>query len=374
VSASGPFAGVRIVELGGIGPSQHGAMLLADLGADVVRVDRPADVPDAAPEGDSRALLNRGRRSIALDLKRADGVEVARRLLDGADVVLDPYRPGVAERLGLGPDEALARNPRLVYARMTGWGQDGPLAHAAGHDINYIALAGALEPIGPAGALPSVPLNLVGDFGAGGMMLAFGVAAALLERVRSGRGQVVDVAMVDGVASLLSGVLHVRALGEWVDGREANWLQGGAPWYRPYRTADGAVLTVGPLEQKFYVDLLERLGLHVEQWPQWDRERWPALAAELERIFATRTLAAWQAALEGTDVCFAPALSLDDAPAHPHNVARGTYVHDGGIVQPAPVPRFARTPGRIQRPPAWPGQHTGELLAELERGPGGPSR
>jgi alpha-methylacyl-CoA racemase len=271
----------------------------------------------------------------------------------------------VTERLGLGPDVALARNPGLVYARMTGWGQSGPLAQAAGHDINYIALAGALHPIGDAGSPPPVPLNLIGDFGGGGMLLAFGVTAALVERGRSGRGQVVDVAMIDGVASLMTSICQVDAMGEWDPDRGANWLQGAAPWYRSYGTADGRYVTVGPIERKFYDLLLRRLGLDPGDWPQWDRGRWPALVARLRELFLSRPLADWVAELEGTDVCFAPALRLDELADHPHLAHRGTYVEYEGVTQPAPVPRFGRTPGAIAAPPPWAGQHTVELLAEL---------
>ncbi|NLT06465.1 MAG: CoA transferase [Solirubrobacterales bacterium] len=367
----GPLTGVRVVELAGLGPAQLGAMLLADMGADVVRVDRPADVP-TDPEGVSGELLARGRRSIALDLKQPDGLAVARELAAGADVLLDPYRPGVAERLGLGPDDLLALNPRLVFARMTGWGQDGPLAQAAGHDINYVALAGALAPIGPADAPPPPPLNLVGDFGGGGMLLAFGVAAALVERERSGEGQVIDVAMIDGVAALMASIFQVDHQGLWSRERGANWLQGAAPWYRAYATADDRYVTVGPLEAKFYGQLLDRLGLDAADWPQWDTDRWPALAELLAARFAERTLAEWTAELEGTDVCFAPALEYDEVTEHPHLAARAVYVERDGAVQPAPAPRFARTPGAIASPPPWPGQHTAELLAEL--GVGGDRR
>jgi alpha-methylacyl-CoA racemase len=362
----GPLAGVRVVELGGIGPAQLGGLLLSDLGADVVLVDRPLDGPQTvASEDPRREVLNRGRRSIALNLKDPDDLEIAWRLIDGADVLVDPYRPGVAERLGVGPGEVLARNPRVVYARMTGWGQDGPLASAAGHDINYIALAGALEPMGVPGEPPPVPLNLIGDFGGGGMLLAFGVVAALLERERSGRGQVVDAAMVDGVAALLNGIFHLRGVGGWREGRGANWVQGAAPWYRAYATADGAFVTIGALEGKFYALLLERLGIDAARWPQWDHAGWPALTEELAARFAQHDVAHWRAQLEGTDVCFAPALTLDDAPRHPHNAARGTFVEVDGVMQAAPVPRFGRTPGAIHRPPPVPGEHTEEILAEL---------
>jgi alpha-methylacyl-CoA racemase len=365
VTGRGPLRGIAVLELAGLGPAQLGGMLLADAGASVIRLDRPGDVPRAVT-GPSAELLARGRRSIALDLKRAAGRELALDLIAASDVLLDPYRPGVAERLGIGPDVALERNPGLVYARMTGWGQTGPLAHAAGHDINYIALAGALHQIGDAGSPPPVPLNLIGDFGGGGMLLAFAITAALLERHRSGRGQVIDVAMIDGVASLLMSIFQVDAMGDWDHERGANWLQGAAPWYRSYVTADGRHVSVGALEPQFYDLLLRHLGLEPEEWPQWDRERWPALAARLQELFATRPLAAWTAELEGTDVCFAPVLRLDELLEHPHLVARGTYVERGGATQPAPVPRFERTPGAIAGPPPWAGEHTLEILAELE--------
>jgi alpha-methylacyl-CoA racemase len=271
----------------------------------------------------------------------------------------------VCERLGIGPEPALARNPRLVFARMTGWGQDGPLAQAAGHDVNYIAVAGALGAIGREGEIPHVPLNLVGDFGGGGMLMAFGIMAALWERASSGRGQVIDVAMVDGVASLMGSVLHLMAAGQWARERGSNWLQGGAPWYGVYRTSDDRFVSVGPLEAKFYALLLERLGLDPAAWPQFDTGRWPALRARLEEIFAARTLADWSADLEGTDVCFGPAVALDELTTHPHLAARRTYVELDGVVQSAPVPRFGRTPGAIHRPAPWPGAETREVLAEL---------
>jgi alpha-methylacyl-CoA racemase len=285
--------------------------------------------------------------------------------VDEADVLIDPYRPGVAERLGLGPDDCLERNPRLIYVRMTGWGQEGPLAGASGHDLNYIALAGALHPIGPPGAPPPPPLNLVGDYGGGGMLLAFGVASALYERERSGLGQVVDVAMVDGAASLLAIVCQLDAQGEWSHERGENFLDGSAPWYRAYATSDGRFVTVAAIEAKFYSLLLERLGLDEAQWPQWDRDRWPAMTDRMSELFAARTLDEWRAELEGADVCFAPALRVDEAARHPQLAARGTYVAPGGVLQPAPVPRFGRTSGAIQGPPPAPGEHTEELLREL---------
>jgi alpha-methylacyl-CoA racemase len=362
---SGPLQGVRIIELAGIGPAQHGVMLLADLGADVIRVDRPESGPPAADEVRAGEILNRGRRSIVLDLKREDDIAVAQRLMDSADVVIDPYRPGVAERLGLGPVQALERNPGLVFARMTGWGQTGPLAHAAGHDINYISIGGALGALGEEGTVPPVPLNLVGDYGGGGMLMAFGVVAALLERERSGRGQVVDVAMVDGVASLMSGVYHLIGTGTWLPGRGRNWLQGGAPWYRAYRTSDDAYVTVGTLEPQFYRLLLEAMALDADAWPQWDRSRWPALADELASRFAQETQQEWRARLEGTDACFAPVIDVDDVAEHPQIAARETYVRRDGFLQPAPAPRFDRTPGSLGRRPPRTGEHTDEIRREL---------
>jgi alpha-methylacyl-CoA racemase len=368
----GPLAGVRVIELGGLGPGPFGGMLLADLGADVVRLDRPPDPGGAyatdsgSPERDPRrALMERGKRSVALDLKDPDAVQTARRLIDEADVLIDPYRPGVAERLGLAPAACLERNPRLIYVRMTGWGQAGPLAGASGHDLNYIALAGALQPMGSPPAPPPPPLNLIADFGGGGMLLAFGVACALYERERSGLGQVLDVAMLDGVASLLTSVCQLRAQGAWSPDRGTNWLDGAAPWYRAYATADARFVTVAALEAKFYSLLLARLGLDEADWPQWDRGRWPALGARLEQLFAQRTLEQWRAELEGTDACFAPVLRVEEAAEHPQLADRGTYLAPDGVVQPAPVPRFDRTPGAIQGPPPLPGEHTDEVLAEL---------
>jgi alpha-methylacyl-CoA racemase len=361
----GPLAGVRIIELGGLGPGPFAGMLLADLGADVVRIERSPGTDGAPPPDPRGAVMERGKRSVVLDLKDPEGIESARALIDEADVLIDPYRPGVAERLGLAPDACLERNPRLVYVRMTGWGQEGPLAGASGHDLNYIALAGALHPMGRPGAPPTPPLNLIGDYGGGGMLLAFGVACALYERERSGLGQVIDVAMVDGVASLLAIVCQLEAQGSWSRERGANWLDGASPWYRAYATSDGRFVTVAALEAKFYSLLLERLGLDEDEWPQWDRARWPALIARLEELFAQRTLEEWCAELEGTDACFAPALRVDEAARHPQVEGRGTYVESGGVLQPAPVPRFGRTPGAIQGPPPAPGQHTDEVLAEL---------
>jgi alpha-methylacyl-CoA racemase len=357
--------GIRVIELAGLGPSQLGAMVLADLGADVVRVDRTSAVPQLPPLDRNRELLSRGRRSIALDLKRDKGRRVALQLIEGADVLIDPYRPGVLERLGLGPSVALGINPRLVFARMTGWGQDGPLSRAAGHDLNYIGLSGALEPMGASGEPPQVPLNLVGDFGGGAMPLVIGILAALFERERSQRGQVVDVAMIDGVATLLTSILQMSAMGEWSTQRDANWISGAAPWYRVYRTADQRYVTVGPLEERFYTQLLERLGLRPDEWPQWDRALWAPLRERLAEIFLTETLDHWCDELEGTDVCFAPVLSFAEAAIHPQLATRGVYIEHDGALQPAPSPRLGRTPGEIGCPPPWAGADTWEILREL---------
>jgi alpha-methylacyl-CoA racemase len=365
LSAPRPLTGVRTVELAGLGPAQLGATILSDFGSEVVRIDRP-DAGGAEFVGDPKQeVLSRGRRSIALDLKDEADVEVAWQLIESADVFVDPYRPGVAERLGFGPDQALGRNPRLVYVRVTGWGQDGPLAQAPGHDINFVALAGGLEPIGDPALPPPPPLNLVGDFGGGGMLMAVGVLAALVERGRSGEGQVVDVAMVDGVSMLMGSVLQLDAMGLWERERGANWLQGGAPWYRTYATADGRYLSVGALEPPFYRTLMETMGFDPAEWPQFDRERWPQLAELMAERFAARSLASWEEEFDGVEACFAPVLTLDELDQHPHLVARGTYRRDDGLLQHAPAPRFSRTPGRIAGPPPRLGEHSEEIRAEL---------
>jgi alpha-methylacyl-CoA racemase len=311
-------------------------------------------------------VLNRGRRSVALDLKHPDGVETLLTLVESADALIEGFRPGVCERLGFGPEVCLARNPKLVFGRMTGWGQDGPYAQMAGHDINYIALAGALEPIGRAGQRPLPPLNLVGDFGGGGMLLAFGVVCALLEAQRSGEGQVVDAAMVDGAAVLMTMFHAFRAMGIWNDERGTNLLDTGAYFYEVYETADGKYVSIGSLEPQFYATLLDKLGLadDPEMPRQHDRSQWPAMKERFAEIFRTKTRDEWCELLEGTDACFAPVLSMAEAPHHPHNEHRGTFVTRNGVVQPAPAPRFSRTPAEIQRPPAFPGQHTDEALVE----------
>ena len=350
----GPLAGVRVVEVAGIGPAPFCAMLLADLGAEVLRVERPA--AEAAPGLAAAPLLARGRRSVALDLKHPDGAEAVRRLAGGAHALLEGFRPGVAERLGIGPAECLARNPALVYGRMTGWGQQGPLAHAAGHDIAYIALAGALHPIGRAGGPPVPPLNLVGDFGGGGMLLALGVVAALLEARGSGRGQVVDAAIVDGAALLTTMVHELAAAGLWSQERGVNLLDSGAPFYDVYETADGAYMAVGALEPRFYAELLRGLGLDERTLPaQHDRARWPELREQLAARFRSRTRAQWCQVFDGGDACVAPVLTPAEAPTHPHNRERGTFVPVGGVLQPAPAPRFSRTPCDPPTPPPPPG-------------------
>ncbi|GHE88505.1 alpha-methylacyl-CoA racemase [Amycolatopsis deserti] len=361
---SGPLGGVRVVELGGIGPAPFAAMMMSDLGAEVVRIDRPLGGDLGEHQQHELDLLLRGRRSIALDLKARRGQETVLRLLDRADVLLDPFRPGVAERLGIGPGPALERNPRLIYGRMTGWGQTGPLAPAAGHDINYVALAGPLAAIGRRDAPPPPVLNLVGDFGGGGMVMVVGVLAALLERAGSNRGQVIDAAMVDGTAALFASIVGFMNMGVWNGNREDNFLDGGAPYYDSYATADGRYITIGSIEPQFYTLLLDRLGLDPGEWPQDDRSRWPALRVRLSEIFASATRDHWVEVFEGTDVCFAPVLTVDEAMAHPHLKARGTYVTEFGMRQPAPVPRFDRTPGSIQSPPCSPGEHTRAALAD----------
>jgi alpha-methylacyl-CoA racemase len=344
----GPLQGVRVLELAGIGPGPFCAMLLADLGAEVLAVDRPAAAGSGWP-----ALFARGRRRVAVDLKHPDGAGLVLDLAAGADALVEGFRPGVAERLGIGPEECLGRNPRLVYGRVTGWGQDGPLARSAGHDIDYIAVAGALHPVGPAGGPPVPPVNLLGDFGGGGMLLALGVVAGLLEAGRSGQGQVVDAAMVDGAALLTTQLHELLAAGLWSDRRGANLLDGAAPFYTVYETADGRHLAVGALEPRFWAELLERVGLDAGDLPdQLDRDGWPRLRERLAARFRTRTRDEWCRLLEGTDACVAPVLSLLEAPTHPHNQARGTFVEVAGTPQPAPAPRFSRTPCAPPTPPA----------------------
>ena len=368
----GPLQGVKVVEVAGIGPGPFVAMLLADMGADVIRVDRADRVTGTGdPSAPPADVLNRGRRSIAVDLKSPDGVDLLLDLVAQADVLVEGFRPGVTERLGFGPEVCLERNPRLVYGRMTGWGQDGPYAQTAGHDINYIALAGVLAHLGRAGEPPTPPINLVGDFGGGAMLLAFGVVCGLFEAQRSGRGQVVDAAMVDGSALLMTMMWAFTAMGIWSEERGTNLIDTGAHFYDTYRCSDGEYVSIGSIESQFYAQLVELTGLaedyaaRGEELPhQMDRSRWEELRGRLASIFATRTRAEWCEIMEGTDVCFAPVLTMSEARQHPHNVERGTFVEVAGIPQPAPAPRFSRTPGAIQRPPSHEGQHTDEVLAE----------
>lgn len=361
----GPLKGLRVIELASIGPGPMCAMLLADLGADVVRVDR------TEPSGLGVALerrfdvSGRSRRSIALDLKQPAGRDTALRLVERADLLIEGFRPGVAERLGLGPADCHARNPRLVYGRMTGFGQTGPLAQAAGHDLNYIALTGALHAIGPAGAKPVPPLNLIGDYGGGALYLALGLLAALYERQSSGRGQVVDAAMVDGAASLAGLFYGLRAAGSWSDERGVNLLDGGAPFYDTYETADGKYVAIAAIEPKFFAELAQRLGLDARFVSrQYDRRLWPELRSAIAAALRQRTRAAWCAELEGSDACFAPVLTLGEAPAHAHAQARAAFVEVDGVVQPAPAPRLDRSGWRAPQPPPAIGAHTDELLAE----------
>jgi alpha-methylacyl-CoA racemase len=361
----GPLAGTKVIEIAGIGPGPFCAMMLADMGADVIRVDRAQNVSGGDPASPPADVLNRGRRSIGVDLKHPDGVETVLALIESADGLIEGFRPGVMERLGLGPDAALARNPRLVYGRMTGWGQDGPYAHTAGHDINYIALAGSLEPLGRKGGPPVPPLNLIGDFGGGGMLLAFGLVAGLVHAQRTGEGQVVDAAMVDGAAVLATMIHSFRAMGIWEDERGSNMLDTGAPFYDVYETADGKYVSIGSIEPQFYAELLRLTGLEGEELPwQHDKGQWPAMKERFAEVFRAKTRDEWCELMEGTDVCFAPVLGMGEAPQHPHIAHRKTFVELDGVVQPAPAPRFSKTAAEVQRPPAHAGQHTDEVLAE----------
>lgn len=364
-----PLSGLRVIELAGIGPGQFGAMVLADHGAEVVRIDRAGDAPPQDPGRPLPDPLGRGRRSIALDLKQPDGVAIARELVDAADVLIDPFRPGVVGRLGLDPDACLQRNPGLVIAHVTGWGQTGPLAAAAGHDLNYTALAGALHPMGERDGVPPVPLNLLADFGGGGMYLAAAVVMALWQRERTGRGQRLDVAMMDGVATLMTSIFGARAQGMWTDERQANFLDGAAHFYRAYRTSDNRFVSIGAIEPQFYAELLQRLELDPGEWPQWDRDQWPGLTERLAAIIALHDLTHWVSVMEGTDVCFAPALRFDELTAHPHHAARDTFIDLHGTLQPAPALAFAADTAHGLHPPPWPGEQTAELLRELGRDP-----
>ncbi|MFJ1764244.1 CaiB/BaiF CoA transferase family protein [Amycolatopsis sp. NPDC088138] len=361
---AGPLSGLKVVELAGLAPGPFATMILSDLGADVVRVDR------ATPGEDVLGLpvdpLARGRRTVGINTKTPEGVELVLKLCDTADVLIEGFRPGVAERIGLGPDVVHARNPRLVYGRMTGWGQDGPLATAAGHDINYIGISGALEPIGRAGERPVPPLNLVGDFGGGGLLLAMGVLAALYERNTSGKGQVVDASMVDGAALLTTSLHGMAAAGLWGGGRGDNMLDGGAPFYDTYETSDGKYVAVGAIEMRFWGDLVKVLGLDPAELPlHVDKTQWPKLREIVAEAIGKHTRDDLVARADGTDACLTPVLSPQEAAGHPHNAARGTFVEIGGLVQPAPAPRFDRTPPETPEAPRTKGSDTEAVLAEL---------
>ena len=359
----GPLHGTRVIEISGIGPGPFAAMVLADMGADVIRVERPGGGSFATGPTD---LLNRGKRCICVDLKKPEGVDVVLRLVEAADALVEGFRPGVTEKLGIGPEPCLERNPRLVYGRMTGWGQAGPLAQEAGHDINYVSLTGALHAIGRQGEKPAVPLNLIGDFGGGGLLMAFGIVCALFEAKGSGHGQVVDAAMVDGASLLLTSLYGAQQAGWWSEERGTNVLDSGAHFYEVYETADGKWISVGCLEPQFYASLVERLGLAGEELPQqMDKSGWPALKQRLSEIFSTKTRDEWCRVFENSDACFAPVLSMSEAHEHPHNAARGTYVFANGARQPRPAPRFSRTPAELGSGPAKLGEHNDEILSEL---------
>jgi alpha-methylacyl-CoA racemase len=358
----GPLHGVKVVELAGIGPGPFAGTLLSDMGADVVRVER-VELVERSSRPSGFVFDARGRRDIAVDLKHSGGVETVLRLVEQADALIEGFRPGVTERLGLGPDACLARNPRLVYGRMTGWGQEGPLAQAAGHDINYISIAGALAHFGRAGAPPTPPLNMMGDYGGGAMFLAFGIVCALFEARGSGQGQVVDAAMVDGAAYLMGPMWGMSGMGLFSEQRGNNLLDSGSPFYDVYETADGGWVSIGSIEPQFYAQLLELTGVrHDDLPPQMDRGGWPVLRERLTQVFESKTRAEWVALLEGTDVCFGPVLPMSEAAAHPHVAARGTIVDHDGMKQPAPAPRFSRTVAEIQGRAPLPGQDSEAVL------------
>jgi alpha-methylacyl-CoA racemase len=364
---AGPLSGYRIIELAGIGPGPFAAMMLADMGAEVIRVERAQAVRGPAPDTPHFDVMQRGRRNIAIDLKHPDGVATLLDLVERADALIEGFRPGVMERLGIGPTECMARNAKLVFGRMTGWGQEGMYAQAAGHDINYISLAGALAHFGRAGEAPVPPLNMVGDFGGGGMFLAYGVVCALLEAQRSGQGQVVDTAMVDGAAVLMSMFWSFKQVGMFdEDARGTNLLDTGAHFYDVYRCADGEYISLGSIEPQFYAELMRLTGLAAdpEFAKQMDKTQWPHLKARLTGVFAAKTRAEWCEIMEATDVCFAPVLTMTEAGQHPHNVERGTFIEVGGMQQPAPAPRFSRTKAEVASAPAHPGQHSREILTD----------
>jgi len=362
----GPLQGLTIIEIAGIGPGPFAAMSLADLGADVIRVERPGGSMFTAAHNPKLDFLNRGKRCISVNLKQPEGVETVLSLVAKSDALLEGNRPGVMERLGLGPEICLARNPALVYGRMTGWGQEGPMAQEAGHDINYVALTGALHAIGRAGEKPAIPLNLVGDFGGGGLMLAYGVVCALLEAKNSGRGQVVDAAMIDGASTLMASTFAANQVGFWTDERGTNLLDGGSHFYDVYETADGKYISLGSIEPQFYAALLEKLGddgKHFEN--QFDMENWPAMKDRMAAIIMGKTRDEWDEVFAGADICYAPVLSMSEVRHHPHHRARGTFLDDGDVWQPAPAPRFSRTPGEIRGCAATIGEHSEEILREF---------
>ena len=372
----GPLHGIRVIEMAGIGPGPFCGMLLADMGADVLRIDRLVETDRGIDFPAKLDLLNRNKQSIAIDLKSAQGLETVRQLIASADMLIEGFRPGVMEKLGLGPDECLRSNPRLVFGRMTGWGQDGPLKRAAGHDLNFIALTGALDAIGQKGAPPTIPLNLLGDFGGGALYLAMGLLAAVIEARTSGAGQVVDAAIVDGVSSLMTMQYALKQMGAWPGARGENIIDGGAPFYNVYETKDGRYISIAAVEARFYEELLEHVGLNADDLSdeegryaadlpeQNDRDSWEHMHARFAEIFRTRTRDEWCALLEGTDACFAPILSMDECVAHPHNVARKAFVEVDGVLNPAPAPRFSRTNAELRRPPSRVGADTGQALAD----------
>ncbi len=364
-AGEGPLAGLRVLEAGGVGPAPFCGMLFADMGAEVIRIDRKHAGESGFPVDRRVEVVYRGTRAVGMDLKNAAAIDAVLRMVSTADVLIEGFRPGVMERLGLGPEACLKINPKLVYGRMTGWGQDGPLANAPGHDLNYIALSGVLHAIGRKGGGPEIPLNLIGDFGGGSLYLAFGILAALFEARQSGRGQVIDAAMVDGATSLMSMIYGLHAAGYWKDERGSNRLDSGAPWYEVYETRDSEWVAVGATEHTFYLNTLKVLGLKPGDFrDQHDRDGWPEMKEAFRRVFRTRTRDEWVAAFAGTETCFSPVLSLTESPTHPHQRARGNFVEVAGIVQPAPAPRFSRSKGAIQGPPPSVGQHTDDVLRD----------
>lgn len=368
--ASGPLVGVKIVEFAGIGPGPFCGMLLADMGADVVRIDRAESAGRGHPD-----LANRGKRSIAIDLKKPEGIEAALSLMAKADGLIEGFRPGVMERLGVGPDVALKRNPKLVYGRMTGWGQTGPWSSMAGHDIDYIALTGALHTMGRKGEPPAPPLNLVGDFGGGALYLAMGLLAGIIEARTSGKGQVIDCAMIDGAASLMTMFFNMKTVGMWTPERDSNLLDGGAHFYDTYECADGQWLAIGAIEPQFHAELVKGLGLPADTFGMYmDRTKWPEFSVRIAEVVKTKTRDQWMKVFDGTDACVAPVLSMEEAPKHPHNAERSTFVEAFGVTQPGPAPRFSRTAGAVNGAPAMAGKHSKGVLEswgiEAERAEG----